>query len=239
MKLTDIIELNKMVSRDLFLLGNERTGVDSVFSPFLVYPDLRSKNLPFRLSEQETRMLYIRKLNELGLYHSVETPTTGVYSFTGSKEISANIDLTIFEDKRGNDNNKNNIDLNALKRDVNVEFKSANCDEKNIKKDMEKFAGEGVPGNWFHVLRNVNSGTFSSLFSKFVASMVPFIKQPPITIEQQKFIFKQKIVFCFAVVEKKFSIIKVFDPLVVETKNDLIKFFEFTITAHNGWDVYS
>ncbi|MDN5360667.1 MAG: hypothetical protein PWQ84_1730 [Thermotogaceae bacterium] len=213
MELNDIINLNKMVARDLFLLSNEASGIDSVFSPFLVYPSLRTDKVPFRLSEQEARMLYIRKLNELGLYHSIETPTVNLYQQTGTKGLSARIDLTIFNDKTNNGSSHK-----ALERDVNVEFKTTNCNPANIKKDMEKFSKEKVTGNWFHVLKNVDSRTLNVLFDKFVQSM-------------SFFAFTKPIVFCFAIFDKRFSLLKVYDP---SKKEPLKDFFDFKLSVKNG-----
>ena len=77
----------------------------------------------------------------------------------------------------------------------------------------------------------------SLYMNRFMESGAPVLKtiddiidrDARINIEGRKFVFTREIVFCFAVVEKKFSIIKVFDPSVVRTNADLITFFNFTI----------
>lgn len=121
--------------------------------PYLVYPNYREKEKGMRISEQETRTLMTHILEKEKVYYSIETPTKETYYFSGAKAMSAQTDLTIY------DESKNNL--------ANVEFKAHNPVSKAIEKDIEKLFREDVLGVWYHTLKNNNSGTIPALFKKF------------------------------------------------------------------------
>jgi hypothetical protein len=113
----------------------------------LIYPKKRSDDI--RISEQELKILFCSELINKGKIFSVETPTIGTYSFTGTGYESGNIDVCIF-------------DFNSEKynRVNNIEFKAHN---KNYKSDFEKLIGEKGENYLIHVLPSINNGTLYNI----------------------------------------------------------------------------
>jgi len=230
-RITDDLQvINKEVCRQLWVMVDEGNTFSTVtpFTPRLILPSLSGGDL--RLSEQEARFIYGLVVNRTSDYYfSVETPTTQGYSFTGTKRISARVDLTLFT--HGDD---------AFDRAVNVEFKAKNPTQASIDKDVEKFCREPVLGSWFHILLNIDSGTLPSILGKIVNSFAS-VQVPASTV--------RPILFTFVVLDerKKWAMQKLFAPkqnLATEAE----KFFRFgysvsrgqiTVTDANGWDCFS
>lgn len=143
MKREEIFTLNKDVALKLFSVYGDKEP--------LLFPCCR--NGKSRISEQESRVIFCNLLYDKKIPFSIETPTLGTYSFSGKYELSARVDLTIY------DENKNRV--------LNIELKSHNPQQKNITKDFEKIVREGKPGNWFHTLENIDRKTIPELIAKF------------------------------------------------------------------------
>jgi hypothetical protein len=129
----------------------------------LVFPTYE-QNRPgvLRVSEQETRFAFVESLAGRSILYSVETPTQEGYQQTGSKPLSAQTDLTLY-DQTGT-------------RICNVEFKAKGVPPKveshfSISKDIEKLLREPAPGLWFHLLEGVDNSTIPSLLPVIVSEM--------------------------------------------------------------------
>jgi len=114
-----------------------------------------------RVSAQEAKQIFCRKVesSDSDLYYAVEAPTQLKYDFRGEPRIdpngqSARTDVSLFTLLDG-----------AFRREIDVEFKAHNCDEKQIAKDFLKLVWERPSGLFFHVLESAgprtlrNSGT--------------------------------------------------------------------------------
>ena len=144
----------------------ENSAILGGVSP-LVFPLKRSDSA--RFSEQEARFACTAVIERMSglysqdVYYSVETPTEGLYSFSGTTAISASIDLSLYVP-----NSKH-----ELIRRSHIECKAHNPTPTSIHKDIEKLCGEQVTNPklechaWFHLLKNRDSATFQSLFEKF------------------------------------------------------------------------
>ncbi|HIJ81290.1 MAG TPA: hypothetical protein HPP76_06250 [Desulfuromonadales bacterium] len=132
----------------------------------LLIPQYKSdKNNAKRISEQEARFLFAHAIeNGKNEYlYSIETPTVGDYSFSGSGERSASTDMSLYK----NDYRKDPI--------VNIEFKSKNPPEAHISKDICKLVIEQTEiknniGVWFHLVENADNGTIKSIIKKMQES---------------------------------------------------------------------
>lgn len=211
----DLKEINRRLSYDLWNVcfsGEKPSGL----SPRLIFPQKRKRNENDesikRISEQEARILYCNILNNLNYFYSIETPTQNPYKHNGISGTSALSDLSIYSFKG-----------NEFEKEANVEFKAHNPTTKNISKDIEKLIKEGKDGNWFHILKNIDSGTIPSVFNKFITS-----------IDEYKDKRSEKcILFCFCILEKKFSIIKEYfykPSLRKKIKIDVENFFSMSKT---------
>jgi|LDZU01.1.fsa_nt_gi hypothetical protein len=192
MVIKDLEEINRRLSYDLWNVScfNEKpTGL----SPRLIFPQKRKKNdddeSVKRISEQEARILFCNILNNLNYFYSIETPTFKTYQQTGSTDLSALSDLSIYKYVDG-----------TFGKQANIELKAHNPNVDNINKDIEKLIKEGIDGNWVHILKNINSGTLPSVFKKFITSIKNNYKKND----------KISILFCICILEKSFSIINYF-----------------------------
>lgn len=183
------------------------------------------KYVKIRISEQEARFLMCNILNKSDYFYSIETPTTNLYRFSGKGERSAAMDLTLWQ-----------YNGKKFERLVNIEFKAHNVAEENIRKDIEKLVKENICGNWFHFLKNIDSGTLPVLFEKFINSFHSLQNELNITL-------KKEIVFTFCVLEKKWACIKVLTP-----EDNIEEFFrldydisqnQIRIKNSNSWEIFS
>jgi hypothetical protein len=156
MLINDLVELNKRLSSNLWDIANVNTQPGGL-SPRLILPKKRDDTI--RISEQEARILYCNLLNQSSYYYTIETPTEQVYKQEGQNPLSARSDLSLY---RYNGNEFNKI--------VNIEFKAHNPKEESFRKDIEKIVREGITGNWFHTIDNIDSGTLPSIFQKLINS---------------------------------------------------------------------
>lgn len=108
-----------------------------------------------RISEQEARLLLIKKLEEQVKYqYSVEAPTVKKYSFTGENKRSGNIDLCIYE--------------NGERKHL-IEFKSHNPVQSAFTKDFKKLLYDvgGLDNYFIHILNDKNKRTIPSVEGKY------------------------------------------------------------------------
>lgn len=125
-----------------------------------------------RVSEQEARFIMAGELAKSGLAYSVETPTQGLYQFTGKTAISANTDVTVYPCNTGG----------SLDRHWNVEFKSGGFGGErgdntqangimSIQKDIEKLLREEADGFWFHTLEAIDSATLNLVWQSYTQTL--------------------------------------------------------------------
>lgn len=196
----DLIEINRRIFYDLWNVScfNEKP---SGLSPRLIFPKKRKKIKKEdikRISEQEARILYCNILNNFNYFYSIETPTEKTYQQTGKKKLSALSDLSIYI-----------FSKDEFKKKANVEFKAHNPDIKNISKDIEKIIKEGLDGNWFHILKNIDKATLPSIFNKFIFSIQNHFNKSD----------KISILFCICILEKEWGMIKHFEYDSSSSKN--------------------
>ena len=120
-------------------------------------------------------------MNGLSYYYLIENPR--------ATSASSDLNLYVF---RGE----------AFHKVVGVEFSAHNPREEIIRQDIHRLVGEKTTGNWFHILEDIESETFSSLFSKFTGSLrscAEKLKEDHVSI-----------LFCFCVLGKKWTCIKHF-----------------------------
>lgn len=178
---------------------NQNNGKTLLSNSMLHFPDYRNGSL--RVSEQEARFLFSSLLEKNKEFrYSVETPTKALYSFTGTGKISAQTDITLWN-------------LNGSSRMFNVEFKSNNPLPQHIFKDIKKLVEEDIPGIWFHLLKNSDSGTLPSLFGKFQKSLLELGDHR-----------KKEILFAICVLEKGKNLIGRLSP-TIKTEIELTNFF--------------
>lgn len=176
----ELIKFNKETCKILCSLPDMDYG-PTLDYPRLIIPSKRDKSK--RISEQEARFVFCSILNNSDFFYSIETPTEKEYG----KGRSASTDLSIYEYRNG------------FRKLVNVEFKAHNPRFTEIEKDVKKLIGEKITGNWFHLLKNVNSKTLKALFSKMKkALMINYSDEI-------------SVLFCFCVLDKKWACIKHFN----------------------------
>jgi hypothetical protein len=184
------------------LIKNESDTVKGSIG--LIYPQKRSNDI--RISEQELKILFCAELLNKNKIFSVETPTVGIYSFTGSAYESGNIDVCVFDFLGGKYNRINNM-----------EFKAHN---KSYRSDFEKLIGEEGNNYLIHILPSINNGT---LYNTTLSSRKPVIN---------KYIEEIKTIYSDTTKLNKYSILTfyicVIDPFIL-LKNTIDKKIDNTI----------
>lgn len=202
-------------------------SIPNGLSPRLIFPQKRDGEI--RGSEQEARIIYCGILNTLNYFYSIETPTSDIYQQTGRKGISASSDLSLYREK--NDH---------FDKVINIEFKAHNPEPEDIRKDIEKLIRERIAGNWFHVLKNADSGTLPVLFGKMRKSLL----ECEIFLEKVELSF----IFCFCVLEKSWACMKHFyyNPKEENFQEYLDTFFalgysvqagKIEVAQENNWNI--
>lgn len=164
--MVDAVQISKKVLDRLTTIGYEKNC--SISSGKLIFPTNSDVK---RISEQELRQLFIEQFisDDNKYYYSIETPTVNKYSFTNElNEIkvsengqSALLDMCVFEKKD---------EKSEYNRLLNIEFKHKNATEVNLSKDVLKLMHEEQNGTFILLLKNTDSGTLKSVFSKFKRS---------------------------------------------------------------------
>ena len=168
----------------------------------LKFPCYRDSGNKIRVSEQELRFCFASVIEKGPDYrYSVETPTLTKYSFSGTKEMSAQTDLSIWS-------------IDGTKKLFNVEFKAHNAPVKSIDKDIKKLIMEELEGVWFHLLKNNRSNTFTRLADKFKNALRNYNQ------------YRNKdVIFAICILEKNIGIIgKLFSSITKE--DDINTFFD-------------
>ena len=185
---------------------------------FPVYSGRRDGAL--RISEQEARFAFTESIATTSYFYSVETPTRQGYQLTGSKPMSAQTDITLYDGKR--------------RRILNVEFKAKGLSTSarssfTIEKDIQKLLREPVPGMWFHILEAVDNSTILKLFDVIAKALFD------ITNNFQSDIQETRIIFHCCVLRQHFSLHKPIE--IVPERNileNLKRQFRFSYTVNRS-----
>jgi hypothetical protein len=126
--------------------------------PRLIFPFKRTDTA--RVSEQESKILLCHVLERSPWYYSIETPTRETYIQSGTRPLSARVDVTVYRSRSASD------------RILNVELKAGTPPLEAFRKDFEKLIREGVDGLWFHTVERAGAATVRSLLAKMMNAMV-------------------------------------------------------------------
>jgi len=148
----DIGRMCADVSEALWCIHHERGD-----APHLIWPATRGDDA--RISEQESKILITHWLEGAGHFYSVETPTREMYRQSGNAEMSARIDVTVYDSR------------DPSRRLLNIELKAGTASVEAFRKDFEKLLREGIPGVWFHTLANATTATWAALEGKMVTAL--------------------------------------------------------------------
>ncbi len=215
---------------------NRSTGTKSA-SPGnsrLIFPIYSgSRNGELRVSEQEARFAFAESIAATNHFYSIETPTKEGYQLTGSRPISAQTDLTVYDSK--------------LKPILNVEFKAKGASTSarslfSIQKDLQKLLREPIPGMWFHILEAVDNATISKLFGAIVKAVSETV------VKFQSNIQKKLLIFHFCILRQRFSLNRQVEIDLQKNWEDNLKSqfqFSYTVTRSSllqikrsyGWHV--
>lgn len=197
----DILRLCKQTDHKLWAAykRSNRCDFSDTGTGKLIFPRYRNEGL--RVSEQEARFAFVEVLQSSPFMYSVETPTIGIYTFSGTKPISAQTDLTLY-------------DCTGTERVCNVEFKCKGFspdakDDLSISKDIEKLLREPVRGLWFHLMERVNSTTINKLLSVMKKTVHPVCKKIK---EELNDIDTKGLSFHICVLSEGYSIHRVIPP---------------------------
>jgi hypothetical protein len=158
-----------------------------------------------RVSEQEARFVFAESLASTPYLYSIETPTTEGYQLTGSRPMSAQTDLTVYDHDR-----------QPL---LNVEFKAKGYSTAakslfSLEKDIQKLLREPVPGMWFHVLGAVDNATLTTLLAALAKALFETSAKFKNDIRQTRLIFH------LCVIKQRFSLHK---HIVVDPENSTLE----------------
>jgi hypothetical protein len=108
-----------------------------------------------------------------------------VFKEKGVRYLSARTDVSLYDGPVASKESKK----------VNIELKANNPPFEHFRKDFEKLVRERLDGVWFHLLKNIDSGTLPSVFGK--------IEQSFQALKQYLDGRRQFILFALCVLEKK------------------------------------
>ena len=214
MIIKNVLEINRRLFYELWNVA-DNSKLPTGLSPRLIFPKNRDEEI--RISEQESRVLFCGILNNLNYFYSIETPTEELYTQKGDTPKSALSDLSLYIQS-----NEKFIKV------LNVELKALNPDAEAFRKDIEKLMRENVPGNWFHTLKNIDSGTLPNIFKKIANS----IKDCKKNCDCKNF----SIIFSFCGLEQQWGCIKHFEhnPSLGKFDEYVDNFFALEYSINNS-----
>ena len=159
-KIENVIDKTFEDIREIYKLQKTGEGnpTSSLRFPYKYHDQTQGE---LRISEQELRCLFIEKLQNEGLYYSIEAPTMGDYRFENAegKMRSGNFDLVI-------------CDAMGKKRYALIEFKGLNPDEKCYAKDywkLQNWQEEGELRYFLQVVKSAKQDTYQNIADKKVS----------------------------------------------------------------------
>ncbi|MGA1839115.1 MAG: hypothetical protein ACMUIU_00680 [bacterium] len=177
------------IAKKLVNLNNVRNS-EIVSFDTLLFPKYRSNsNANFRISEQESKILFANHFLINKKFFSVEVPTMSTHSFSGKTKISARFDLVTYKSNE------------AKEFDWIIELKAHNPKDTSIQKDLEKMLASNCKCLWFHTLKNEDKATIPSILKKFNISFNNLSEKFNNLSEKEKSLARLLIVF--VVINKK------------------------------------
>lgn len=191
---------------------------ESLYYSRLLFPNYSGRrDGKLRVSEQEARFAFAESIATTPYYYSVETPTREGYQLTGSRPMSAQTDLTLYDTDR--------------QPILNVEFKAKviSTSARNlfsIQKDVQKLLREPTDGMWFHILEAVDNSTIPKLFETLAQAI------HETALKFQSDIQEKHLIFHLCILRQQFSLnqhIELFsEKMQIE---DFKKLFQFSYTV--------
>lgn len=156
-KIENVIDKTFEDIREIYKLQKTGEGYPTSYLRFPHKYKHRMKG-ELRISEQELRCLFIEKLQNEGLYYSIEAPTMDDYRFENAEgeKRSGNFDLVICDEK-------------GKERYALIEFKGLNPDKKCYAKDYWKLQNsreQGVLRYFLQVVKSANDNTYENIAKK-------------------------------------------------------------------------
>ena len=175
-----MIEIYKQVAEELFRIFD---GDSPLHFPKYFNNDIKE----FRISEQESKIIFSNIFLSNKTPFAVEAPTKSKHNFTGEIPKSARYDLVTYEYVL-------TAGKIAFKTKFVIELKAHNPEEEQIRKDIEKFACSDLDCIWFHTLAKADNNTYKTLLKKI---------NNAIENEKEKIVGSHKWDFVIAVLETK------------------------------------
>ena len=120
----------------------------------IVFPEYHNNgNEEYRISEQESKILFSNEFIKNGVRFAVEVPTKSKHQQKGESERSGRFDLAVYKE-------------DTYDFDWVIELKSGNPKPYDFEKDFEKMVLSNSKCIWFHTLKNANERTFESVLGK-------------------------------------------------------------------------
>lgn len=162
-----IIESLKDI-KTLYLRDKDPLYKNKTIDSKILFPKYSDNDI--RYSEQELKCIFLKKIESLGYYYSVETPSKYKYRFVDNDEPkvflnevdsqenyqSSMIDLSLYDEKQ--------------EKISHIEFKHGQCPVFPIQKDFLKmiFESDETEKNYFvHYLDNSDRGTIAAILRKY------------------------------------------------------------------------
>lgn len=163
----EVLRLCDETAIDLIQLYRKQKKIDSEYEGKLIFPKVRDKAEQLRISEQEARFLFARRIEvdeENEFTYSIETPTQLRYA-----KFSSDYPKVYYKDEAGR---SASIDLSLYHGEVkypiiNIEFKSGQPKPRAVTKDILKLCAEGHElGIYYHLLEHSKERTVRSVVCK-------------------------------------------------------------------------
>jgi hypothetical protein len=147
------MEIYQQIAKELVKVFNRSSAL---FFPKYYNNDEKE----YRISEQESKIIFSNILFNKQIPFAVEVPTEAKFRFTGEgdKKKSARYDMVIFKE-------------HADEIKYVIELKAHNPEFEQIRKDIEKFASSDSNCIWLHTLEKADSNTYKKLFAKINESI--------------------------------------------------------------------
>jgi len=124
----------------------------------IVFPEYHNEGKEkYRISEQESKVLFTNEFICEKIKFAVEVPTKSKHKQKGKTELSARFDLVTYRD-------------NTYDFDWVIELKKGNPPAYSFQKDFEKMVKSKSNCVWFHTLKDADDNTYESLFENKINS---------------------------------------------------------------------
>jgi hypothetical protein len=164
----------------------------------LVFPYNSNAKCEKRVSEQESRVLFIKQFIKAGnISFAIEAPTKEKYNFSGTKhKISAQFDLATYSVGAPGEEAPFGFDwVIELKANQPSQRKGESLSKnREIEKDFLKMYEAGCNALFFHTLESANSATIETLKGKMLSSYENIVGKNTRSDQWEKKLLGRKIV---------------------------------------------